>query len=77
MRGGGGWGGCPFSPADVSPLVQTAAEMNQEGCCCYFIAVVLLSRRGKSAGFPVSIWQQMWSIFTVLAVIRAFMETSL
>ena len=23
-------GGCPFSPADVSPLVQTAAEMNQE-----------------------------------------------
>ena len=38
----GGGGGCPFSPADVSLLVQTAVEMNQEGCCCYFIVVVLL-----------------------------------
>ena len=46
LEEGGGGGGCPFSPADVSLLVQTAAEMNQEfksrRVVVFFIVVVLL-----------------------------------
>ena len=51
LEEGGGGGGCPFSPADVSPLVQTAAEINQEGCCCFFYSGGVVVSPWKVGGF--------------------------